>query len=81
MMNSGTWGSWNSVYSTNNKPTPSEIGAAASSHSHATYIEKGRDGVVPNTTYFNTIEPYYINGANFQHFDLEFKADDSGDIV
>ena len=30
----GTWTTWNRLYSTNSKPTPSELGAAASSHSH-----------------------------------------------
>lgn len=30
-----TWGSWQRVYTTCNKPTASEIGAAASSHTHA----------------------------------------------
>lgn len=33
-MNAGTWGEWNTLYGTNNKPTPAEIGAAASSHTH-----------------------------------------------
>ena len=30
----GAWSNWHSVYSTDFKPTPSEIGAAASSHTH-----------------------------------------------
>lgn len=80
-MVSGTWGDWNTVYSTNNKPTADEIGAAREHHDHPSYIKKARDGVVDGTTYFNTIEPYYVNGANFQHFDLEFQDEDSGDIV
>ena len=29
-----TWSSWSAIYSTVNKPTPSAIGAAASSHTH-----------------------------------------------
>ena len=33
-MNSGAWEKWNTVYSTNNKPTLSELGAAAASHTH-----------------------------------------------
>lgn len=37
-MNAGTWGSWYTVYSTNNKPKPSEIGAAEASHSHSNYL-------------------------------------------
>ena len=31
---SGTWGAWERVYTTANKPTLAEIGAAASSHTH-----------------------------------------------
>ena len=33
-----TWGSWGRVYTTENKPTYSEIGAAAASHSHSNYL-------------------------------------------
>lgn len=32
------WGSWGRVYTTENKPTYSEIGAAAASHSHSNYL-------------------------------------------
>lgn len=31
----GTWGGWTKVYTSANKPTATEIGAAAASHSHA----------------------------------------------
>lgn len=31
---SGTWSSWGKIYSSQNKPTASEIGAATSSHTH-----------------------------------------------
>ena len=31
----GTWKAWGEVYTSNNKPTASEIGAAASSHNHS----------------------------------------------
>lgn len=31
----GTWGSWGAVYSANNKPTPTDIGAAPTSHNHS----------------------------------------------
>lgn len=34
-MNAGAWGDWNTVYSTCNKPTPADIGAAASGHTHS----------------------------------------------
>lgn len=32
---SGAWSDWSAVYSTANKPTPADIGAAASSHNHS----------------------------------------------
>lgn len=32
------WGSWGRVYTTENKPTYSEIGAAAANHSHSNYL-------------------------------------------
>lgn len=44
-MNAGTWGSWYTLYSTNNKPTPAEIGAAASSHTHSYIPLSGSTGV------------------------------------
>ncbi len=36
-----SWGSWAKIYSTRNKPTASEIGAAASSHTHNYINSKG----------------------------------------
>ena len=33
-LSSTTWGSWNKIYTSADKPTPSEIGAAAASHTH-----------------------------------------------
>lgn len=44
-MSSGTWGSWHTVYSTNNKPTPADIGAAASSHTHSYIPLSGSTGI------------------------------------
>ena len=35
---SNGWGSWGRVYTTENKPTYSEIGAAAANHSHSNYL-------------------------------------------
>ena len=32
---SGTWGAWGEIYTSQNKPTASDIGAAASSHNHS----------------------------------------------
>lgn len=37
-MSNGTWGAWNTIYSTNNKPTPADIGASASNHTHSNYV-------------------------------------------
>lgn len=34
-MNAGNWGNWHTLYGTNNKPTPAEIGAATSAHTHS----------------------------------------------
>jgi len=35
---SNSWTSWIEIYSSNNKPTASEIGAAASNHTHSNYL-------------------------------------------
>ena len=35
---SSSWTSWVKIYSTANKPTPAEIGAATSSHTHSNYL-------------------------------------------
>ena len=37
-MNAGTWGNWHTLYGTNNKPTPADIGAATSNHTHNNYL-------------------------------------------
>jgi hypothetical protein len=39
----GTWGSWYRVYTEANKPTYSEVGAAASSHTHSQYLTSHQD--------------------------------------
>ena len=36
-LGASTWGAWYKIYTSADKPTPSEIGAAASSHSHSNY--------------------------------------------
>lgn len=38
----GTWNSWQTGYSTSNKPTPADIGASPSTHNHdSKYMKKG----------------------------------------
>lgn len=62
-MNAGTWGSWYTLYSTNNKPTPAEIGAAASSHTH-NYAGSSSAGGAANSA--NTLATARtINGTSF----------------
>ena len=67
--NTANWSDWAQVYTTANKPTPEAIGAASEYHDHAMYIKKARDGVVPDTTWFNEIESYdiKINGESIYH--------------
>ena len=37
----GTWSAWENVYTSNNKPTPADIGASASNHTHdSVYLGK-----------------------------------------
>ena len=54
--NGGSWSSWSEVYTSTNKPTASEIGAAAASHNHSAAnitsgtlaIARGGTGVTAN---------------------------------
>ena len=62
-MNAGTWGEWNTLYGTNNKPTPAEIGAAASSHTH-NYAGSSSAGGSANTA-VKLATARAINGTNF----------------
>lgn len=45
-LDAGTWGSWYELYSTLNKPTPNDIGASPTSHTHDDryYTETEADG-------------------------------------
>ena len=53
---SGTWSAWAEIYTSQNKPTASEIGAAASSHNHSTAnitsgtlpVARGGTGITAN---------------------------------
>lgn len=54
--NASTWSSWAELYGSNNKPTASEIGAAASSHNHSASnitsgtlpVSRGGTGITSN---------------------------------
>ena len=55
----GTWTSWEKVYTSNNKPTASEIGAAASSHTH---------NYMPHTKYTTTQDANNIKTTGVYSF-------------
>ena len=44
------WGSWRQIYDSSNKPSLSDLGAAAASHSHSTYVLKAGDTMTGNLT-------------------------------
>lgn len=72
-MNAGTWGSWYTLYSTNNKPTPAEIGAAASSHTHSYIPLSGSTGVTGTLRSNSEIQTTSLNafravGGNYGFF-------------
>lgn len=48
--NAGTWGGWTKVYTTANKPTASEIGAAATNHTHSGYAASSHNHAASNIT-------------------------------
>ena len=49
------WGSWRKIYDTSNKPTLSELGAAAASHTH-TYIESKANYTFTSSTLPNSFD-------------------------
>ena len=57
----GTWKAWSEVYTSNNKPTASEIGAAASSHTH-NYAGSSSAGGAANSV--KTSLTVRLNGGN-----------------
>ena len=66
-MSSGTWGDWQTVYATNNKPTPADIGAAnALTSANGYYGMTHNDGTTSNwvRTTINGILPYQGGGAS-----------------
>lgn len=46
----GSWGSWAEIYTTIQKPTASEIGAAAASHTHSGYAASSHNHSAANIT-------------------------------
>lgn len=46
----GTWGGWTKVYTSASKPTASEIGAAAASHTHSGYAASSHNHSAANIT-------------------------------
>src|SRR5699024_10275463 len=60
-----TWGSWYEIYHTGQKPTASEIGAAASSHNHsAANITSGTLGVARGGTGITSNPSMLVNLAS-----------------
>ena len=57
---SSSWTSWAKFYSTRNKPTASEIGAAASSHSHSNYLTTS--GTAAAATKLATARTFSLTG-------------------
>ena len=55
-MDSGTWGNWHTVYSTNHKPSPADIGAATSGHNHdSAYLKLSGGTLSGQLTVNNTV--------------------------
>ena len=66
---SGTWSSWGKIYSSQNKPTASEIGAATSSHTH-NYAGSSKAGgsatsavKLDTSTAGSATKPVYFSGG------------------
>lgn len=57
---SSSWTSWVKFYSTGNKPTASEIGAAASNHSHSNYLTTS--GTAAAATKLATARTFSLTG-------------------
>ena len=66
------WGSWRKIYDTSNKPTLSELGAAAASHTH-TYIESKANyaftaSTLPNSFDWGVSAGFVNSNAGFGSF-------------
>lgn len=61
--NGTTWSTWRTLYDSSNKPTPSDIGAAASSHTHNYAGSSSAGGAANSATKLATARS--INGTNF----------------
>ena len=56
-----SWGTWYKIYTSDDKPTPAEIGAATSGHTHSNYLTTS--GTAAAATKLATART--INGTNF----------------
>ena len=78
-----SWGSWYKIYTSDDKPTPSDIGAAASSHTHsASNITAGTLGgsVVANTTAVGTLTTKQLRNITISTADPTSSDGGNGDV-
>ena len=65
-----SWTSWSKVYTTTNKPTASEIGAAASNHAHSQYVETLSDlGITATAAELNKLDGVTATAAELNKLD------------
>ena len=78
-----SWGSWYKIYTSDDKPTPSDIGAAASSHTHsASNITAGTLGgsVVANATSVGTLTTKQVRNITISTADPTSSDGGNGDV-
>ena len=78
-----SWGSWYKIYTSDDKPTPSDIGAAASSHTHsASNITAGTLGgsVVANATAVGTLTTKQLRNITISTADPKSSDGGNGDV-
>ena len=65
-----SWTSWSKVYTTTNKPTASEIGAAASNHTHSQYVENLSDlGITATAAELNKLDGVTATKTEINYLD------------
>lgn len=62
------WRGWETLYHTGNKPTPADIGAAASNHSHSNYLPLSGGTLTGNINY---------SGGGYKSYAIRFKNGDT----
>ena len=78
-----SWGSWYKIYTSDDKPTPADIGAAASSHTHsASNITAGTLGgsVVANATAVGTLTTKQLRNITISTADPTSSDGGNGDV-